>query len=285
MQFIFPNRRGVRVRHFVGQNVNQHVSFIRRLENFFRAELEKTAPNQIVDNGGTRRFGANPVQILELFLDGGIFNVLVNFLHTLDERRRGETFGRLGSTFLELRIFVRDGVALRKFGQNLFEFVAGFESWSGVKFAPADLLDVAPARGEIFALVADADDGFIVDVDGVKLHGVVGGDKAVNVALDAAQTAGGRLGCRNNCVVGGDFRIVPGAASNFSISVKGELFQRFVGGIFEVSENFCRVVDLRRGKKFAVGARVGGEFFFVERLRGFENLLGRVGKFPTGGDL
>ncbi len=50
-------------------------------------------------------------------------------------------------------------------------------------------------------------------------------------------------------------------------------------------EDFGRVWNLRRGKVFAVGARVGGEFFFVERLRGFENLLGRVGKFPTGGDL
>ena len=105
MELVLPNRRGVGVSHNVGQRVNQQISLRGRLENFFR-DLEEAAIDKVFDNGGAGRLGAYPVNVLELFLDGGVLNVLVNILHTLYQARRRKPRRGLGDALFKLGLFM-----------------------------------------------------------------------------------------------------------------------------------------------------------------------------------
>ena len=237
MQFIFPNCRCVGISHFIGQGVNQQVSACRRLQNFFLADTQKFPLNQVVDNRRPCRFRADSVNVFKLFLRVGIFNVLVNIFHALHETCGGERQRRFRHTFFEFGFFVRDGVARFHLRQRIFAFVfvgrlqlrlgifrVGFGFRHDKKFPPTELLDDFAGHAKIFVLVVDDDNGFVVNVQVVKLHGVIFRDKVVNIKLNGGQRLRQFIFRRNDCVMRGNFFVIPCTAFNCGVGICGKIF-------------------------------------------------------------
>ena len=286
VKFVFPNRRGVGVGHFVGQRVNQQVSAFGRLKNFFD-DLQEAALNQVVDNRGACRLGADAVNVLELFLSGGVLNVFVDVFHAFDEARRREMFRRSRHALLEFGGGVIDGVAGFHGRQDGIALVVGFRFRHDVKLSPTRLLDDFAARRESFALELDDNLRLVVNVERMKLHGVILRNERVNFQLDVGQGDCQRLARRDYGVVRGNFFVVPSAALNRGVGVGEQFLQAsaVVSATGEVAQNYRRVAELRCRQKFAVGARVSRQFFFVEALRGVEDFLRRETECFSRSDL
>ena len=109
----FPDRRFVGIEHFIRQGIDEEIRVVCGLEvlllPFCRQEF---ALDEFLDDRRPRRFGADALDFFQFLLQAFILDVLIDFLHRCQERRRREPRRRLRRFLVDLAVLVVDAVAL-----------------------------------------------------------------------------------------------------------------------------------------------------------------------------
>ena len=288
VQAILPDGCGVRVRHLVGQRVDEQIGGRLGDEVFLLPLRAQEAPlDEIVDDGRARRLCADTVDILELLLRLGILDVFMDFLHASEQRRRREARGRLRDALLDLALRVGDAIALLHRGQRavclirlalflrLILFLArGLPRFRLIHDLPAGIALRAAARGEKLLLVGDLDLCLVVDMVRVELREVAARDERVEVALRRGQRLRVHAHCRrDDGMVRGDFLIVPGAALARRVRARCPGRKLRPLRLPQIRKDGLRLAELVERQILAVRARVRRELLLVELLRRIEHEL------------
>ena len=217
-KLFFPDGCGIWVCDCLGQELDGHAGFIGR-HKILLVDGKESALLQSVDDAGTRSFCADATALLELGFEGRILDVLVDFLHSLEECGRVEAFRRFGLFLEDLTAGKGDRIAFLAVWQDgtpLFLVILGLIL--GIDVFPAVLEDSLAVCHEVLTVSFDRDARGLVGVDWEELGKVGLGDHVVEVLFNLAQGFEFRVhGCRDDRVMRGDFLIVPSTAADTGI--------------------------------------------------------------------
>ena len=283
----FPDRRFVGIEHFIRQGIDEEIRVVCGLEvlllPFCRQEF---ALDEFLDDRRPRRFGADALDFFQFLLQAFILDVLIDFLHRCQERRRREPRRRLRRFLVDLAVLVVDAVALADRRQGPLFFVFLVVLIALIEDFPARHGDGLAVSDKGFVSGFDDHARLVVFMDGIELGQIGLGDEIVDMLLHRRQfIKGAGYGRRDDGVMGRDFAVVPGAAAYLAVGTGRPFRQlpRFQGT--DVLQDPRYVLALVHRQVFAVRPGIGRQFPFVQFLGRIEDLLRRVAIPLAGQDL